>query len=460
MRSRSLLAVLAAALLAASAPAALAASPVADACRQASPSAAPCIGAGKLEELAPADRSGEVEAYRSSWQHRAAAFQYRIGAPVPLREAQWLGTHNSFNADVNGFTLSHTDSNQQLSLVQQLDVDVRSLELDVHYLPSVHAGGQDAVVVCHGRGPDQEHFGCTSEPLLTDVLPALRDWLTAHPGDVLMLYLEDELGAAAGYDETVSALESALRRTDGSSMILHPQDPPAGGCANLPLALSRQDALDAGAQVVLVGNCRSGWAADVFGWDAVHVESGSTPQYRAFPACDATYDRGVYADKLVRYFEDSTFVSAAVDPTESPAAAADNRLSPDRVAAMVACGVNLFGFDQLLPGDGRIAASIWSWAEGQPAAGGGCAIQRADGRWETAACGARRPAACLTGAGTWTTSTPVAGALAEHACRAAGARFAIPRTGEQNALLHAVAGGQAVWLDVPGRSRGHGRRDR
>ena len=45
---------------------------------------------------------------------------------------------------------------------------------------------------------------------------------------------------------------------------------------------------------MLVGNCRSGWASDVYGWDDVHVESGSTSRYRPFPACDATYSRSVY----------------------------------------------------------------------------------------------------------------------------------------------------------------------
>lgn len=49
---------------------------------------------------------------------------------------------------------------------------------------------------------------------------------------------------------------------------------------------------------------------------------------------------------------------------------------------MTDCGVNLFGFDQLLPEDGRIQASLWSWAPDEPRAGAGaCALQGADGRW-------------------------------------------------------------------------------
>ena len=183
-------------------------------CGQASPTAAMCTGAQKLAEAAAAECrrvglpaadctlplghavGGQIaSAYQRTWLHRTAAFQYGLADRMPFLRAQWLGTHNSFNS-VNGEpTASHTDSNQQLSLSQQLDVDMRALELDVHFVPSAAAGGSRAVVVCHGRGPDQANFGCTNEPLLSQVLPEVAAWLgaTGHRGQVLLLYLEDEL---------------------------------------------------------------------------------------------------------------------------------------------------------------------------------------------------------------------------------------------------------------------------
>jgi hypothetical protein len=438
------------------------------ACGQLSPSAATCIGTDKLAEAAAAEcrrlgrpdsdcdlplghqvSSDIVSRYRGTWLHRAAAFQYELGAPEPLGDAQWLGTHNSFNSANDSPTASHTDSNQQLSLTQQLDVDMRALELDVHFVPSLAARGSNAVVVCHGLGPDQQDFGCTDEPTFAEVLPQVAGWLNAHPSQVLLLYLEDELGDPAGYAETVRVLDSVLKRPGGASLIYRPSAAQTAGrdCAGLPLGLSRADVRARGAQVVLVGNCRSGWSSDVYGWDDQHVESGSTPGYRAFPACDATYSRATYDSKLVRYFEDSTFVSAATDPTESPQQAQDDALTPQRVADMTRCGVNLFGLDQLLPDDGRIAASIWSWAEGAPDAGDGrCAAQRSDGRWITRPCRTRRRAACST-AGGWILTrgaVPYSGAAA--ACRARGARFDLPRDGSSNSRLRQAAGDQAVWL--------------
>lgn len=438
-------------------------------CSQVSPSAAACIGTDKLAEAAAAEcrriglpdadcrlplghqvSSQAVSQYQQSWLHGAAAFQYALGDGVPLVAAQWLGTHNSFNSVNDSPTASHTDSNQQLSLTQQLDIDMRALEIDLHFFPSAETGGQKTVVVCHARGPDQENFGCTNEPTFKDVLPRIAGWLNAHPTQVILLYLEDELYDPAGYAQTIATLDSVLRRPDGSSMIYRPSpsEMTAKGCANLPLGISRNDVRARGAQVVIVGNCRAGWASDVYSWDDNHVESGSTPGYRAFPACDSSYPRSVYATELVRYYEDSTFVAAATSPTETPAQAQDQMLTPDRVAAMVGCGVNLFGFDQILPNDGRIAASIWSWAQNQPdPTAGKCTLQGSGGRWTTAPCQARHQAACLTAAGWTITANAVPFTAASSACRAAGASFGVPRTGWDNSLVRQAAGGAAVWLD-------------
>jgi hypothetical protein len=430
------------------------------ACTQTSPSAAACIGADKLSEAAAAEcrRAGvpdsrcvlplghevlseSVSAYQQSWIHRAAVFQYSLGDSVPLLHAQWLGTHNSFNSVNDTPTASHTDSNQQLSLTQQLDIDIRALELDLHFVPSASAGGAKTVLVCHGLGPSQENFGCTNEPPFSQVLPQIAGWLKAHPGQVILLYLEDELGDPAGYAQAVSTLNSVL-----GSLIYRPSasEMTAKGCANLPLGISRDDVRARGAQVVIVGNCRSGWASDVYSWDDNHVESGSTPGYRAFPACDSSYPRSVYDSKLVRYYEDSTFVSAATDPIESPAQAQAQMLTPQRVADMTRCGVDLFGFDQILPNDGRIAASIWSWAQDQPDPGAGpCTVQRGDGRWVSASCQELHPAACRTASGWTVTPQAVPYAAAASVCRGS---FDVPRTGYDNSLLRQAAGSEQVWL--------------
>lgn len=375
---------------------------------------------------------------------REIGFQDALQDPVPLRETQWLGTHNSFNSLSDSFTVSHADSNQQLSLAQQLDIDVRALELDLHYLPRLEGHGAPGVTVCHGLGPKNANLGCTVEPLLATVLPQIANWLNApgHTEEVILLYLEDQLKNASAYESVVATLDQVLRRADGTSLIYRPN--PArratNGCVPLPLDVSREEIRASGARAVLVGSCAPGWSAAVFDWSGVELESGSNSGYRPYPACDATYGRGVYAWRLVRYYEDSTLATALANPTRPPAN--PQALTPPKVQAMTDCGVNLFGFDQLLPEDGRIQASLWSWAPDEPRAGAGaCALQGADGRWVAASCGDPHPAACRDAAGRWTvTPAPVVFAGAALACTAIGADFTLPRTGNQNARLHAVAG--------------------
>jgi hypothetical protein len=438
-------------------------------CNQVSPLAVPCIVLDKVAEgssaecrtlgLPPEDCvlplghqviAAALAAYQQSWTHAAAAFQYELGGSLPLQQAQWLGTHNSFNSPADGLTLSHEDSNQQLTLTQQLDIDIRAIELDTHWLPALNAAGGH-VVVCHGQGDSEANLGCTTEPPLTDVLPEVDNWLVAHPSQVILLYLDDNFGPAAAYAETVADLDADLRRPDGSSLIYRPQSSQitSRGCADMPLTVSRDQILASGAQVMIVANCQSGWSSDVFGWDRNHVESGDTAAYQPFPTCDETYPRSVYSSELVRYYEDSTVVSAVTgSPTASPSQYAANLLSPEKVAAMTGCGVNLFGFDQILPDDGRLAASIWSWAPNEPVASdGACAVQGSDGRWRTQDCGASLPAACSTSGGGWTLSAPTTFDDAGSACAAVGATFDLPRDGYSNSVLRATAGPQPVWVD-------------
>ncbi|QUR67912.1 hypothetical protein [Mycobacterium spongiae] len=432
-------------------------------CDAISPIAIPCVGLGKTADAVAAEcrrvgvpdkhcvlplahrvTQAARDAYLQSWVHRTAQFQYALGDPLPLREAQWLGTHNSFNSLSDSFTVSHADSNQQLSLAQQLDIDVRSIELDLHYIRRLDLLGRRGVTVCHGLGPEEGNLGCTTEPLLDAVLAPIATWLNApgHADEVILVLLQDELKNPSAYGLAVRALESVLRRPDGQSLIYRP-DPSqraANGCVPLPPGMSRDDVRTSGAQVVLVSSCASGFAADVFDWSGARVQNGPTSRYRPFPTCDARYGSGTYASRLVRYFEDSTLVSAIVNPTRPPAD--PDALTPAKARAMTDCGVNLFGFDQLLPEDGRIQASLWSWAPDEPRVGAGtCTLQRADGRWVAAPCGDLHPAACLDSAGRWTvTASPVMFAGAPMACGAAGSEFGLPRTGDQNSQLHAAAG--------------------
>ena len=116
-----------------------------------------------------------------------------------------------------------------------------------------------------------------------------------------------------------------------------------------------------------------------------------------------------------------TWLSATIDPGQTPADHAEDGLDAAKVAAMTACGVNLLGLDQFDPNDGRVEASLWSWAPGEPRReNGDCTVMRADGRWYAAPCDDSRPQAPA------------------------------PRTGEENAALRAATpAGTEIQLTLP-----------
>jgi hypothetical protein len=340
-----------------------------------------------------------------------------------MRDAPWPGTHNSFNSNAEmGPALSAKDSNQQLKIVDQLRLGVRSLELDVHFWLG-------RPTVCHAQS---SHEGCTVEKPLAEVLPPIAAFMREHPGEVLFLYAENHLDDDAGHDAGAAVMRDAL-----GSLLYTPR---GTGCTELPDELSRDDILAAGAQVVVVSKCEAGGGE--FGWNGVahawssHLES--RPQgFEGYPSCGPDFTRAEYDARLIRYFEDSTFLTNGA--SQVGYTSRDDGLTPATTREMSECGVELYGFDQLVPGDGRLEALTWSWAAGVPDSGD-CAVSRgSDGRWETASCRGRHPQACRKADGTW---------LVAKRCDKAGATFAAPRTARENQLLRDAAGTRTVLLGL------------
>ena len=118
-----------------------------------------------------------------------------------MRNAPWVFTHNSYNSPAEmGLALSPQDSNQRISVVDQLDEGVRSLELDVHLFLG-------RPVLCHSTGP---HLGCSTEKTFRQVLTQIRGWMNRNPRQVLLLYLEGHLDDAAGYDLGAADLDAVV----------------------------------------------------------------------------------------------------------------------------------------------------------------------------------------------------------------------------------------------------------
>ena len=408
----------------------------------------------------------QVAAYENSWVHRALTLQRGLAVDAPLWEAQFPHTHNSFNSSAYAVptdgsapsyypTLTNQDPNQVYSITDQLRMDIRAIEIDLHWVPSPYGTPQTHgywPTMCHGDaqqpgdGGPYVHVGCTDDRPMQDGLAELRRWLDANPDQFVLLYLENQLfpgEAGASQQQAHDVAAHIVDQQLGSLVYTPPSGLPAGTCAPMPYDETQADMLAQGKRVLIVGNCGPGaWNQWVFTRGPAWDESGDPTTYGA-KDCAADEAAREQHTSFRRWYEESPWLEAMTDATQV--------LTPQTTAAMVRCGVNLVGFDQLQPFDGRLAAFVWSWADGEPSSGGTCAVQGGDTRFHAAACGRRHPFACVdanldwhvtAGIGRWTDGRRV--------CEQEfpGSTFAVPPNGYRNAQLTAAKhGDDTVWLD-------------
>ena len=399
-----------------------------------------------------------VEAFADTWVHRALILQEEFDRGEPLRNSLIPHSHNSANSSAYTPSLSTLDPNQSRTIGDQLRMGSRGIELDLHWVRNLGglADGGFAVALCHGTTIElidgvPLHVGCSVDRLFGEGLAEIRDFLAAPGNDdvVLLLYLENQLdGDATAHQRAVEALEEYL----GEWLQPAPAGSGDGTCAPAPMDQSRQDVLDGGHQIVVVGNCGPGrWGEYVHDRGPLWDESSHDGAYPAYPDCvDTVRAEQDYEANFIRHWEDLTQLTALTNGgTMFP-------ISPEVTRNMVACGVDMIGFDKLEPDDGRLEALIWSWAPDEPRddPSTACAARGDDGRFRMADCGEMHQVTCRTAAGAWVVPEPaVVWADAEAACEAVDATFTVPPTGWQNERLGVVAlaaDAAVLWLPIGG----------
>ena len=280
---------------------------------------------------------------------------------------------------------------------------MRKLEIDVHWTPSPWAGGANAPVVCHGRGADEMHAGCTTERLFADTMAPVAAWLRAHPSEVLLLYVEDNLGGTEGQEAAARVLDDVFgkllyRPRGGASCLAAAPGADPARRAERGRPGRRGQRLRRGARLARRG-VRLGRARPTAA--PVHVET-STHGYSA-DCAPGDFPRSTYDTRLVRYYEDSTWVSATLDP--GGPGYYDAGVTAQAAQRMTRCGVDLIDFDQILPDDGRLDAVVWSGRGKSRAGRAAIAPHRArTGAGVPVPCRLRLPAACRRADGAWTVS--------------------------------------------------------
>jgi hypothetical protein len=356
-------------------------------------------------------------------------------------------------------TLTNQDPNQVYSIADQLQMGIRGLEIDLHWVPSIYgtaATGGYWVDACHGQSTELPntgqsiHVGCTIDRPLQGALGEVRRWLDAHPSQFLLLYLENQLdNNLQGHNLAASIVKQQLGK-----LVYRPAGHvKPGECAQMPYGTSPAAIARTGARVLVVGNCGPGdaWNHLVFTRGDKWNEGGNTTTYGA-KDCAADSKAHDAHTAFRRWYEESPFLEAIMGATQTFTASA-TRL-------MMRCGVNLTGWDQLMPSDGRLKAFVWSWAAGQPGSRDGCAYQSANGRFRVSSCAVKRHAACVRH-NKWRVTDKVGSARAgERLCRSEfrGSHFGVPPNGLRNLQLQHARPSKhgTVWLNYA-KVRGHWR---
>lgn len=400
-----------------------------------------------------------IEEYQGTALHQAQVLQRELVAGQPMKHTLYVSTHNSYNATETNMppTLSGSDANQRYVLTDQLDMDVRGFELDVHWMPGRNPEGFRAAV-CHGN---TQHAGCSYELSLREILSDLRGWLDANPGEVIIIDLEEHLNdsiddLSSTKDERFAAASQDIQDSIGDVLFVPGTDgtEPVDCAGGQPVDVSVRQIRNVGKQVVIYSSCgvfRSGSADLVFG-RATHKQDHldtvrSKGALQALGQCFFTPQQ--IDENWVRIYEDGTLVGASAGGVGPMA-------TVDEVREMARCNINMPSLDHLHPFDGRLDALLWSFDPASlPAEPGTYAVVlNSEGRFSVrpdtsdaplAAC--HKPAAPLvTGAGNYNAARWQV-TIKGFDCPA-GYAPGVPRNGVDNELLKAAAAGAEVALNL------------
>lgn len=379
-----------------------------------------------------------VSDYKASWEYQTLMYQQALDIDEPLSRAQIIHAHNAYNSSAYASGLNYLDPNHSMSLKNMLEIGVRSLELDGHKIFG-------NIVLCHGSGDT----GCLgTERDMEAALKEIADWLQDNPNEVIVIYFEDYFDN--DYNQAMSDMFD-------SYLGLYLYKTAGNGCEYPPVDLSKRDILNAGKQIIAFNTGGSCSASEADGFTDWIFKGGFKTDNDLVRnrECYGTYTASQMDAKWIRVFEDRTWNGNAFgDPVN---------LSASDVEFAMNCGINVFGLDDITPGDSRIDALLWSWDTSQPNASSeddDCAILRDTGRFEDRTCGDDRTnnyACQKPGTHDWFV-TQAAGEWYDGAQACLNETngeyvFAVPTTPVDKNALMAQKRTSAVWLNYTDQAK-------
>lgn len=325
----------------------------------------------------------EIDDYKKSWVANALKLQRQIDLDTPFNQAMFLGTHNSENSKSYNIPLvRYVDPNQILSIYEQLELGIRSLEFDVHW--TLGKQFEKDILLCHAL---DNHLGCSvyDRPVI-EGLKELQTWLAENPSEIVILYFDRVLD---GHEPRLASyLDQYLGRFIYKPSLLRATDQKT--CVSLSTQLTKKQILTAGKQLLIVTKHCDGSQPHYeevdqfpFTWnDYVFAGIGDMPpdsytlldtmideNFLPYPDCNQStiFSKDPNHLSMWRVFEDRTKLSNAKEETK--------KILADDMKELLRCRINLPTIDMLTIDDARLPAAVWSWAPDYPIEGQGrCAV--------------------------------------------------------------------------------------
>lgn len=322
------------------------------------------------------------------WQARALKAQSQLDRNVPIAQALWLGTHNSYNSGAHGYA----DWNQSLSIKDQLRQGAREVVFDVHWYNS-------ELRLCHGNS---NHGGCAPEDRRFKAgLDDIKDWLKNNPDEVVILKIEGQFG------DHHNRFHREVKNNLGLDRIYKPtdQDPGVSTCAYLNQDISKAAIRAKGRSIVLVVEnnnplCKEADFYKIAFRGLNHTSSTNTEREKfvkvsGVDACRSLPD-DVRRNEIVRVFDPRTKHKIGSD-------GGGIKLDGSKIDDFLSCGLNIFEmFNYKGDGSDMKKRFIWSWdSVGQepklnPSAQERCAVlQTETNRFRVTGCGKEKQFACV-----------------------------------------------------------------
>lgn len=150
------------------------------------------------------------------WLSDALTYQRELTRYLPLNENVLFGTHNSFNYYNPKYTFPEEGVyNQKLNITEQLNLGIRYINLDIHFIPQLNDTKSGALRVCHASkkiydkcmqsnwqyctlagipnyGPSDS--GCFSfHWTFESVIQEISKWISENPREFILVEFDDGL---------------------------------------------------------------------------------------------------------------------------------------------------------------------------------------------------------------------------------------------------------------------------